>query len=1163
MIAHASNRETSNSERLLRSLRLLSVYSSLIVLITGCIVLVSWAVDIEIPKNLPEQISMKPRTALGFIVSGTILGLWHRRHTTQHPQFQRKLTFLINTGSFLVIVLGLLTLIEYYFQMNLEIDKLLFSYSLDGVNAEVKRKIAPNIAINFILSGSALILLARNSLRLAQLLSLFTFFVALLAFIGHLYTVTPFYSAGSLTGMAMNTAICFMLMSLGILFASADQAWMREFSSIKAGGIMARRLIPSLTILPLILGLFILVLYPKLSFTPSSGLAVNSLLDVVVFVVVVWQNAKTLNRMDFERQEIQQRLLQSEQRFRAIVEDQTELISRYQADTTILFVNDAYCRYFGLNSETLIGNSYNPVIYEEDRERILQQVNSMSFENPTVTIENRVVVNGEVRWTQWNNRAIFNSKGELVEYQSVGRDITQLKQIEDELRQLNEQLEEKVQERTAELAATNAILRQEINHRQAVQRELVQQKRLLESFFQSSPVGMVMFNKQLQFMQINEAIAEMNGVSIEATLGHTVDQILPDLAPQLNPIFQQILQTGEPVFNLEIAGETPKHPRVTCYWQISYFPLLRQDHQIIGLGGVIVEISDRKRTEIALRESEERFRRAVVDAPFPIILHAEDGKIIQISNTVREITGYTTDEISTIEDWTERVYGERQNVVLEGINRLYQLNHRVEEGEYEIRTKEGNRRIWNFSSAPLGQLSDHRRLVISMAADITERKQAEVALATRLRQQAIITQLGQMALSGWKLNALFDQTTAFVAESFAVEYCKVLELLPDGQTLLLRSGVGWRGGLVGEATVGTDENSQAGYTLRVHEPVVVEDLRTDTRFNGPALLQEHHVISGMSTIIAGRNRHQPFGILGVHSTQQRQFTQDDVNFLQVIANLLAEVIARKQNEDEIQQLNATLEQRVQERTQQLEDANHEMEAFAYSVAHDLRAPLRAIQGFSQVLIEDYGNQLDQLAQEYINRMSASAEHLDQLILDLLSYSGLNRTEIQLETISLTAIVERVVNELNLELDTKQAEILIESSLPIVKAQRSILKQVIINLVSNAIKFVEPGETPRISIWGEEGLVNQFETETQWVRLWIEDNGIGISPQHQDRIFQAFERLHGIEAYPGTGIGLAIVKRGVERMGGRVGVESDLGQGSRFWIELMGAESVNTSKRNLT
>jgi signal transduction histidine kinase len=240
-----------------------------------------------------------------------------------------------------------------------------------------------------------------------------------------------------------------------------------------------------------------------------------------------------------------------------------------------------------------------------------------------------------------------------------------------------------------------------------------------------------------------------------------------------------------------------------------------------------------------------------------------------------------------------------------------------------------------------------------------------------------------------------------------------------------------------------------------------------------------------------------------------------------------------------------------------------MEAFAYSVAHDLRAPLRAIQGFSQVLIEDYGNQLDPLAQEYINRMSASAEHLDQLILDLLSYSGLNRTEIQLETISLTAIVERVVNELNLELDTKQAEILIESSLPIVKAQRSILKQVIINLVSNAIKFVEPGETPRISIWGEEGLVNQFETETQWVRLWIEDNGIGISPQHQDRIFQAFERLHGIEAYPGTGIGLAIVKRGVERMGGRVGVESDLGQGSRFWIELMGAESVNTSKRNLT
>ncbi|MEB3281575.1 MAG: PAS domain S-box protein [Lyngbya sp.] len=1408
----------------MRSLRSLSVYSSLIVLATGCIVLIGWAIDIEILKSiLPENLTMKPNTALGFIFSSVILWLWHRRTTTQNPQIQRSLTFIIYIGSFLVTLLGLLTLIDYYlltlieysFQIDLNIDPLLFLFSPDVVDAEVKEPMAPNTAANFILSGLALILLAGESWRLAQLLSLFSFSVALVSLTGHLYAVVPLYSAGSLTGMAFHTAILFMILSLGILFACADQGWMQELSSTAAGGIMARRLMPILGLLPLILGLFVLVLYKQLKLTTESAFAVRSVLGIIIFVGVVWRNAKTLNRIDAHRQQIQQHLINTERRFRAIldqtyqfigllqpngnlielnqtalefrglnlsdvkgkpiwetywsnpstpvqdqlkqaittaasgefvrnevemrgkenqlaiidfslkpiqdeqgnitllifegrditdykraeealqrsearyraiVEEQTELISRYHADTTISFVNDAYCRYFGIEGDALIGNSYNPVIYQEDYQRVLQEVNRISLENPTVTIENRVVVNGEIRWTQWNNRAIFNSQGELVEYQSVGRDISELKQKEEELRklnqqlteintllqrreeqfralaenipdaitrhdrqyrylytnpactqqsgippeiylgktpsdlgypkeltqmweasletvfltgemridefqvvnqndiksyqtqivpefapdgsvlsvltisrditqlrQLNEDLEDEVEKRTAQLAATNSRLREEIRHRQAVQRELIQQKRLLESFFESSPVGIVMFDKNLRFIQLNAALAEINGVSVEASLGHTVDEILPDLAPQIHPIFQQVLQTGKPILNVEISGETPKHPGEIRYWQASYFPITRQDLQVMGIGAVIVEISDRKRTEIALQQSEERFRKAVIEAPFPIIIHAEDGKIMQISNTVTEITGYKFEEIPTIEDWTERAYGERQKIFLEVINQLYRLEHRVDEGEFEVKTKNGTRRIWNFSSAPLGELSDRRRLVISMAADITERKQAEVALATRLRQQAIVTQLGEMALSGCPLIELFDQTTELVAESLSAQYCKLLELLPDGERLLLRSGVGWREGLVGKAILGSDNNSQASYTLAVDEPVIVENLTTESRFNGPSLLREHRVISGMSTIIEGRN-HRPFGVLGVHSTEQRHFTPDDVNFVQAIANLLAEAIARKQTEDEIHELNSSLEQRVKERTQQLEDANQEMNAFSYSVAHDLRAPLRAIQGFAQVLIEDYGNQLDELGQEYINRMAVSAERLDQLIQDLLDYSRLGRTEIQLKSINLAPIIAAVVDELQPELEATQAQILIEPSLPMVRAQRSVLKQVITNLLSNAIKFVQPGVIPIVSIRAEEVEVNDLDTPTQWIRVWIEDNGIGISPQHQERIFRAFERLHGVEAYPGTGIGLAIVKRGVERMGGRVGVESDGNGGSRFWIELIPGKS---------
>jgi signal transduction histidine kinase len=220
------------------------------------------------------------------------------------------------------------------------------------------------------------------------------------------------------------------------------------------------------------------------------------------------------------------------------------------------------------------------------------------------------------------------------------------------------------------------------------------------------------------------------------------------------------------------------------------------------------------------------------------------------------------------------------------------------------------------------------------------------------------------------------------------------------------------------------------------------------------------------------------------------------------------------------------------------------------VAHDLRSPLRAIQGFGLILQEDYADQIDDMGQEFIQRMVASAERMDTLIQDLLSYSRLGRIDVHLQPISLQAVVQGILQEIDLEIQQRQADITIVDTLPVVRAQRSILAQVITNLLTNAMKFVEDDVQPVIQIWAEEFIRSGDEAKsTRWVRLWIEDNGIGIAPQHQQRIFNAFERLHGIDTYVGTGIGLAIAKRGTERMGGRIGLESAEHQGSRFWIEL--------------
>jgi signal transduction histidine kinase len=176
--------------------------------------------------------------------------------------------------------------------------------------------------------------------------------------------------------------------------------------------------------------------------------------------------------------------------------------------------------------------------------------------------------------------------------------------------------------------------------------------------------------------------------------------------------------------------------------------------------------------------------------------------------------------------------------------------------------------------------------------------------------------------------------------------------------------------------------------------------------------------------------------------------------------------------------------------------------------------------------------------------------MDALINDLLAYSRLTRIEFDLRPVSLGKAVAEALLHLEAEVSGKKAEVKVIEPLPAVKAHGPILAQIVENLVANALKFVSPGNVPRVTIRAEE--------KNGWARLWVEDNGIGIPPEYHEKIFLVFERLHGIESYPGTGIGLAIVGRGVARMGGKAGVESEPGKGSRFWVELPIAQAEKKS-----
>ncbi len=386
--------------------------------------------------------------------------------------------------------------------------------------------------------------------------------------------------------------------------------------------------------------------------------------------------------------------------------------------------------------------------------------------------------------------------------------------------------------------------------------------------------------------------------------------------------------------------------------------------------GLIMDITDHKRVENALRASEERFRRAVEEAPFPVVIHAEDGEILVISRIWTEITGYAHAEIPTIADWTERAYGVRRQQVREGIDKLYALKRRMDEGEFTITCKDGSHRIWEFGSTPLGRLPDGRRTVSSMAADITERKRAE---------------------------------------------------------------------------------------------------------------------------------------------------------------------------EQIRGLNAELENRVRQRTAQLTAANRELETFAYSVSHDLKAPLRGIDGYSQLLEEGYSGTLDEEGKTFIRNIRLGAQRMGELIEDLLAYSRMERRKLTSAALDVTALVQGVLAERSAEIQQRRVAVRLDLPPRAVRADRDGLVIVLRNLLENALKFAAGSRSPVIEIGGH--------AERERVLLWVRDNGIGFDMKFHDRIFEIFQRLHRVEDYPGTGVGLALARKAMQRMDGRIWAESAPGQGATFYLEL--------------
>lgn len=280
-------------------------------------------------------------------------------------------------------------------------------------------------------------------------------------------------------------------------------------------------------------------------------------------------------------------------------------------------------------------------------------------------------------------------------------------------------------------------------------------------------------------------------------------------------------------------------------------------------------------------------------------------RITDIYNIIRADLGRPFDHLSS-----DIRYGGLAKDAEEVLTRLIAL-------EREVETKDG--KWYNARLIPYRTNEDVIDGVVITFVDITPLKVAKMQLEERLQQQAVVVEMGHFAIETHNLEALMEHAVVVVRETLDVDFCKILEYIPSQKKMLLTAGVGWQDGLIGQATVGIGRNSQAGYTLRADRPIIVEELSKETRFSGPPLLNEHGVVSGISVVIGGPD--DPYGIMGAHTRQRRHFTENDANFIQSIANLLAGAITRHEIEQDVVEAKEELESRVVARTRELNEKN--------------------------------------------------------------------------------------------------------------------------------------------------------------------------------------------------------------------------------------------------
>jgi PAS domain S-box-containing protein len=505
-------------------------------------------------------------------------------------------------------------------------------------------------------------------------------------------------------------------------------------------------------------------------------------------------------------------------------------------------------------------------------------------------------------------------------------------------------------------------------------------------------------------------------------------------------------------------------------------------------------IEDQRATETVLRESEARYRSLVMHSPYAIFVNRDD-RVTLVNDACLRLFGAQREEELLGKSPFELMHPDNHALIRERINRLRDTGEDAEPTEEHIVRLDGVVVDVEVTASPFDDQGTRSAHVV--LRDITERKRAEA----EIRGMALMldTAPNSITVHDFDGRFLYANQRTFELHGYSPDEFLALNLAQVDVPADAR--------LIAARTQELRERGRASFE--------VAHLRKD----GTTLPLE---VSIKGTTWGGK---------------------------EAILNVATDITERKQAEAQIRQLNEELEQRVVERTAKLEVANQDLEAFSYSVSHDLRAPLRAIAGFSAILQRRYRDLLDDKGRHFLDNIVSAGDSMGVLIDDLLGYSRLGRGMVRSEPVPLAPIVARLRVIFEERIAAAGATWEIAKPLATPMGDSTLLEQILTNLIDNALMYRSPDSTPHVRVTATR--------HGHRVTLAVTDDGIGIPVEYRERIFEVFARLHTNDEYPGTGIGLAVVRKAARLMGGDVTVESTVGVGSTFSVDLPEARERST------